>query len=726
MSKNKSAAETDSVKDTETAAADTEAVSDETVPEAVKSELEEAAQEAAEAVQAEAEEKIAGTGNSMMPDIGEAAEEEGGLEALPVLPEKKTGGIKAAAEKISKFFGIFGIPDLFLPRFIAAFFLISGYNLHSVRKEYNISSVYNWREYVDKIEGRTTFLFIAVVFMLLTVLYCVLPKKAKITDQALGIGSVLFFAIETVWRTVDSALGISVIGISCVFIVYCADKLHDRSIKRRLPDWFSFIIAIAATVLVGWFVAYTTVLRHKTFCSSCFDFGIFVQMFHSLSTDLTAVTSCERDKFLSHFLIHSSYIYYILVPFYKLFPKEDTLLIAQAVLSMGGIIPLFLIARRHKLHGLALLFICLGYCFCPGLIGPCYYEFHENAFLPTLLMWLLWAVDGRKVIMTYLMSALVCIVKEDAPLYVVCIMLFYFFANKGDRKRWHGIIISVISLGYMLFITNWLIKHGDGQMMTSSRFGLLMIDYQGGLGEVAKNTLMDPAYFFSTFITHKASIDGGNLNHKDTLTFFLQVMLPLIFVPFFTRKIYRFWLMLPFVIMNLVIGTGYGYAADIGFQYIFGPSCLLLYMCVLNIDDMDPDKRRLFPVAIGSASMIMSFTLFSNHIGYITTYRNNQSYYEDMEEMLDRIPADARVAAEHNLVPHIAERDEVYNLHIDDVRTQEGYLANREKYDCYVFNMNSTYDAYRPFMEADYVVFDQIPGRAIIYMTPEYYSSIKH
>lgn len=720
MSKKKHAAQDDSVKDKAAAAPADDTSSAEAAGEAAEASAE-AAEQKTEAPAAD--KSSAGSDNSMMPDIGDKS---GNEEELPVItaPEKKGPDMAAVLEKIKRFFTPFGVPDMLLPRFIAAYFIIAGFNIHSVRKEFNINAVYGWRDYVDKIDGKMTALFVVMIFMLLTVVYVVMPKKFKISDQSVGIGAVLFFAIETVWRSVDFPLGMGVTAISCVFIAYCADKLRTDKVSSRLPDWLSLVLALAAGGLVCWFVALTTVLRHKIFCSSCFDFGIFVQMYHSLATDLTAVTTCERDKFLSHFMIHSSYIYYILVPFYKLFPKEETLLIAQAIFAMGGIIPTYLVARRHRLHGLSLLFICLTYCFAPGLIGPCYYEFHENAFLPTLLMWLIWAVDGKKTVMIYIMSVLVCIVKEDAPLYVVCILMFYFFANKGLRKRWHGIIISGLSLAYMVFITNWLTKNGDGQMMTSSRFGLLMIDYQGGLGEVAKNVLMDPAYFFSTFISHKASLDGTNLNHKDTLTFFLEVMLPLLFLPFFTRKIHRFLLMLPFVIMNLVIGTGYGYAADIGFQYILGPSVLLIYMAILNLDDMGATKRNLFPVALGSASMIVSFTLFSNHIGYISTYKGNQDYYQQLEDMLDRIPESARVASEHNLLPHIAERDEIYCLHINDVHAEEGYLANREMYDCYVFSVNSTYDMYKPFMENDYVVFDQIPGRAIIYMTPEYYASI--
>ena len=116
----------------------------------------------------------------------------------------------------------------------------------------------------------------------------------------------------------------------------------------------------------------------------------------------------------------------------------------------------------------------------------------------------------------------------------------------------------------MLFITNWLTKNGDGQLMTTTRFGPMMIDQSAGLTEVIKNVLLDPIFFFSLLIK------------EETLRFFLTVMLPLLFLPFLTKKIHRFWLMVPFIVMNLAIGAGYGYAADVNYHYVFGTGALLL------------------------------------------------------------------------------------------------------------------------------------------------------
>lgn len=42
------------------------------------------------------------------------------------------------------------------------------------------------------------------------------------------------------------------------------------------------------------------------------------------------MTTCERDRVLSHFAVHVSPIYYLFLPFYALFPSPVTLEVLQA------------------------------------------------------------------------------------------------------------------------------------------------------------------------------------------------------------------------------------------------------------------------------------------------------------------------------------------------------------------------------------------------------------
>lgn len=261
----------------------------------------------------------------------------------------------------------------------------------------------------------------------------------------------------------------------------------------------------------------------------------------------------------------------------------------------------------------------------------------------------------------------------------------------------------------MLFITNWLSNHGDGQMMMDTRFGLLMVDHNGGLAEVVKNALLNPAYLFSLLIQEK------------TITFFLQVMLPFLFIPFFTRKIRRYLLMVPFIVMNLIIGAGYGYAANVGFQYLFGPVCLLFYMVVINVDDMGQKQRQNIPVVLGAAAMILTFSNNSPKWGSYVVYNAQKEYFDALDEMVKSIPADGSVGADTFLVPHAAIRDEVHVFDGNDW-SEAGTINNKEDFDFLVISVRTDiYEKQRDvIVNNGYKLWAEIEGKYQVYVSSAY------
>ncbi len=634
----------------------------------------------------------------------------------PIVPEEPPVPLMTRIkEKLKAFCEVCGIPDMLLARFLGVYMIISSLNLKSIQTD-SLDAVANWKEFVKAVPFGTSVMWIAFGFLLLTFVHTLMPKSLRILDQFSLLAGTVMFAVNLMWRNNNFYLAIGLILVSVVFVNYSIGKLNQDSIEK-VPKWASWIIVLLCAVGTAYFIAVTTVASHRTFSTSTFDFGIFVQMFHTMAEDFTAVTTCERDEFLSHFNVHASFIYYLLLPFYKLFPGEDTLLIAQAVLAMGGIIPLMLIAKRHGYKGLPLIAAGLVYVFCAGILAPCTYDFHENAFLPTLLMWLLYAADSRRSILLYIMSVLVCIVKEDAPLYVMCIAMFFFFDEK-TKKRLHGIIIAALSGVYFVYITNWLTENGDGQMMAASRFGNLTIDPEEGFGGIIKNVLTNPSYFFSLF------------TKEETFIFFIQVMLPLLFMPFFTRKIHRFLLIIPFVIMNLVVGAGYGYAASIGYQYIFGPACLLIYMSVVNLEDFDREKKNMLISSAAVASVIASITLVSNEIRYCESYDARSEHYQALEECLDSVPKDGRVVANTWYQPHIADRKEVYifdnnDFIVDPADETSKTLKDVDRYDFYVMSYgDENTNIAIPQLEAlGWTKFNEVEGSMVIYVSPEFVSA---
>lgn len=591
-------------------------------------------------------------------------------------------------QKIRDNLELFGIPDMLLLRVITSYLCFFAVEICKLRRSLNILSVDTWMDFTVRISFADMIVSVLAGVAVMSAIYIFLPAKFKKLESVAAIGATVFFSCALLWRYNNVYLSIGVTVVSLVVIGYALGKLGDERLSDKIDLSVCGIAVLILTVASTVFIIVISIYKHRVFASTTHDFGLFVQMFHSLAENLTAVTTVERDKLISHFAIHSSYIYYLLVPFFKLFPREETLLVAQAVLSMGGVFPLFLIAKRRGFKGLSLIFICAMYTFCTGLIAPCFYDFHENAFLPTLLMWLLWAVDCGKAIPFYIMSVLVCIVKEDAPLYIICIGMYWFFEYKGNRKRLHGPAAAGVAGVYMMLITSWLTRNGDGEMMTSSRFGHLLIGDEGGIAEVVMNSVRNPGYLLSLLV------------QEDTLAFFVQMLLPLLFLPLFTKKIHRFLLIIPFLVTNLIIGAKYGYAANAGFQYVFGTSVLLIFMTVINVSDFSDKMKRDLPILLGCAALLMTVGTTTNQVSRVANYNKDKAYYQALEETLDSLPDDAVIGGDPFLLPHIADKDNIYIFDFKDVNKEENTVNEPEKYDYIVLrNQNDVFGFAEPLLE---------------------------
>ena len=562
-----------------------------------------------------------------------------------------------------------------LPRLIAVFFWFAGIDLIILGKS-GIPAVSGWQDFIGHVSVTALVIRTVLGFAFLTFIRFLLRKKEDpgISDSvALFTGSV-FFACSALFKTDSFYLTMGVLAVCLVFAVYAAGSFDLSRFEKLCPKASVAVIAlisIALTILI----CLISVCRHMTYNTACFDMGIFTQMFHSMKQDLSMNTTCERDQVMSHLSIHSSFILYILLPFYAIFPGAKTLVIAQAVLCISGVIPVVLIAKKHGFKGIFVIFVSVIYLFNTGLLSPCFFHFHENCFLPPLLMWLLYAVDSRKTLLIYILSVLTCTVKEDAPLYLICIGLF-LLADEKSKKRIHGAVIAVLSLIYFVVIMKVLGLSGSADMMMDQRFSNLVFGENTGFAGMVMNIFRNPSYFFSLFFSEKSML------------FFLQMMLSLLFLPFVTKKIHRYFLMLPFVIMNLVIGSGYRYAAEMGYHYTFGTACLLIFMVIVNCEDLS-EHRNTVITAVAAAALITSVPLLSMNLIHCEEYLKNRDHYDRIEACLASIPEDASVIADTNYLPHVASRKEIYLLNEEDYVSANGRILSindMNKYDYFVLN----------------------------------------
>ena len=193
-------------------------------------------------------------------------------------------------------------------------------------------------------------------------------------------------------------------------------------------------------------------------------------MFYNMKETGLPMTTVERDGLLSHFAVHVSPIYYLMLPFYWLFPTPATLQVLQALVITSAIIPLWKIGKHHGLSETQRMLICILLLLFPAFSGGTSYDIHENCFLTPLILGTFYGIDKKNSTITAIASILTLMVKEDAAVYVAVIALWLIvktllqFKELDKKNLLTGIIMLAVSLCWFLAVTTYLADSGDGVM----------------------------------------------------------------------------------------------------------------------------------------------------------------------------------------------------------------------------------------------------------------------
>lgn len=445
-----------------------------------------------------------------------------------------------------------------------------------------------------------------------------------------------------------------ILAIMAVYAIWGHAPTREKPQAAGKVHW-SFP-AITCLLALGFLflVSLWTVLRVKTFYAPNFDFGIFSQMFYNMKESGLPMTTVERDGLLSHFAVHVSPIYYLILPFYCLFPTPETLQVLQAAVLASAVIPMWLIGKQHGLGGLPRTLLCALLLLLPTTAGGTSYDLHENCFLLPLVLWLMYAIDRENIWLTGLFALLTLAVKEDAAVYVAIAALYLVIRcgvnyRKGTGKMlFTGIGLLILSVSWFLLVTDYLANQGDGVM--TYRYDNFIYDGSGSLLSVVKAVILCPMKMLYECMD------------AEKLMYLGQTMVPLLALPLLTRKFERYLLLIPYILLNLM--SDYQYQHDIMFQYNFGSSAFLLYLTAVNLADLRWKMPRL--IALGAA-VCVSLGFFCSLI--VPNVQNMQAlhaeyedYYRQVSDALAQIPEDASVTAHTFYVVPLSQRSTLYDV----------------------------------------------------------------
>ena len=510
-----------------------------------------------------------------------------------------------------------------------------------------------------------------------------LKKAATVERWALG-AVVALLAAAALWASFTWAflvVCLLVLGILAVYGRFGWDSSPEPEAQPQSTSraylWLTVAIALGAFLFISiWTVA-------KVYClyTPTYDFGIFSQMFYNMSKTGLPMTTLERDGWMSHFDVHVSPIYYLMLPFYMLVPTPATLQVLQAAVMASAAIPLWKIGRHHGLSGLQRTLLCAVLMVYPAYCAGASYDLHENCFLTPLLLWLFYGVDRKNTALTAVAAVLTLMVKEDAAVYVAVIALWLMVKNLLRLKnadKWSliaGCAMLVGALGWFCAVTSYLVDSGEDVM--TYRYNNFFFDGSTSLMAVVKAVLLNPL---------KAVYECVD---AEKLKYIGLTMLPLLGLPLLTRRYERYVLLIPYILINLM--SDYTYQHDIFFQYNFGSVAFLVYLTVINLSEIKIDRVRTGALALAAlvGTACFAVAVYPNAKIYPEMARQYKAYYQVVQKSLNTIPNDVSVAASGYYTTHLSQRETVYDVHY----CSQEHLLEAE----YVALAVNVYDNYRRY-----------------------------
>ncbi len=464
--------------------------------------------------------------------------------------------------------------------------------------------------------------------------------------------------------------------VAVLSFLYVKKDVFSVFARFKLTKKTTNIIVAMTGVFIFLFVGAVTVLRYVSYCNATFDFGIFTQMFEYMRQTGTVNTTVERNYLLSHFAVHFSPIYYIVLPIYYIFPHPVTLQLIQALMVALPVIPIVLLCRHYKLSNWVSVAASLLYILYPATAGGTYYDMHENCFLTFFILMTVWAVEKKKNIPFVICGLLSLMIKDDAAIYMMTVGLFFLFSRK-DKKR--GAILIVASFVWLAIAVAVVNSFGLGVL--DNHFSNLYMDQDGSFIQIIKTIILNPAYIMAQVIRNATD------SAMDKIGYLILMLVPIGGVLFRVKRKYsRYILLLPFLLVNCF--PSYLYQHDVGFHYNFGTIALFMYLIIMNLADMKiPKAKTMVCISVMCASIMFVGSIFPKLIAYTERYEQNKETYQQLDKALATVPENASVCASGFFIPHLSKNLELYDQnHLEnDIYTEylvvdARYMEEQEKF----------------------------------------------
>lgn len=450
-----------------------------------------------------------------------------------------------------------------------------------------------------------------------------LPRKCLLLVQFYVVLALAFFYIVP-----DSIFVVGTSGV--VFLFGLLLLVYRRLIPALLESQILFVAFLFFLLLsTDWMV-----FKQITFTTHFFDLGIIMQPLYSTLYGHQLFTVNASPDVLrgiisippnlagpdSTFLLKSSFspIWFLLLPFYAVYPSAYTLFVVQGIV-LG--LPAFLLYRMVEEKGKALWvsLLWLGYT-------PMYYalvfDFHTEVLYPLFLFLLVYFMK-RDTRLFYVSLLMFLAINQAAPLLLFLFLPYVYWKTRNARLVVFSALIAIAFILAAYAITGGVLQSSQGTslVLPSSLSGLV------------------------------ATLSTSLSNH---LNYVIYLLAPLLFIP----------LLEPLTILPAIGWMGYAFVRNyfpytsIQFQY----DVILAGFLFLAF----AGASKKIDVRVIKVGLVVSLVVFAATWGSAggqlaatdTPYSNPA--YPSLNSIISQIPPSATVMASDNVFPHLANSMSTY------------------------------------------------------------------
>jgi uncharacterized membrane protein len=427
--------------------------------------------------------------------------------------------------------------------------------------------------------------------------------------------------------------------------------------KRQKNITFATVFTLAGVVY-----CLISLVNHYLFKTYALDLGLYTHALYDYAHFRAA--DCSMFKVVEQNLLSDHFDLYLIIlsPLIYLFGTYTLLIVQIVSVLLGG-------WGVYKLIGLYTdddwmpLLASAVFLFSFGVIQPFSFDYHSNVVTAMLLPWLLYFIKQGRYGLASLFVVLFVIGKENMSLWLFFIVTALMWDYRKEKKTlWHLVAYAFFSLVYFFIINMIVMPKLGGAGGGFARYAHLGENY----ADIAKTLLLNPGETVRLLFTNTTPwprFDGIKTEFYLCVLFtgLLLILLKpnflLMIVPLIAQK------------MLSIDPTFWGVSSQYSVEFM---PILVISSFLVIIKLKNRVMRMVLAVALLVSTILTTFytlgtpksKVLHDHVCVYQGqhYVQNQFDSRYARELIKQIPDEATVSAASMFVPHLALRDDIYDL----------------------------------------------------------------